>query len=345
MSAPGKLVRSSRWKTGASYVGRRKFLATLGGAAAAAWPLAARAQQPQVPVVGFMSSGSPGPLRRQLAAIREGLRETGYVDGQNVVIEFRFAEGQFDRFPSLTADLVRRQVAVLMATSNAGALAAKQATTTIPIVFSVGDDPVKTGLVDSLHRPGGNITGVYQFTAGLEAKRLGPLHDLVPSATTIAALVHANYSGAEMQVRDLQEAAPRLGIEVLMMTVSGEGDFRTAFATVARRASALLVCASPFFNSQRQQLVLLAARNGVPAIFEWREFAEGGGLMSYGTSLSDAYRQAAVYAGRILKGAKPADLPILQSTKFEFVINLTAAKVLGVEVPPTLIARADEVIE
>jgi putative tryptophan/tyrosine transport system substrate-binding protein len=326
-------------------VSRREVITLLGGAAVA-WPLAAaRAQQPTMPVIGFMSSGSPGPLRRQLAAIREGLRETGYVDGQNVVIEFRFAEGQFDRFPSLTADLVRRQVAVLMATSNAGALAAKQATTTIPIVFSVGDDPVKTGLVDSLHRPSGNITGVYQFTAGLEAKRLGLLHDLVPGATTIAALVHANYSGAEMQVRDLQEAAPRLGIEVLMMTVSGEGDFRAAFATVARRAGALLVCASPFFNSQRQQLVLLAARNGVPAIFEWREFAEAGGLMSYGTSLSDAYRQAAVYAGRILKGAKPADLPILQSTKFEFVINLTAAKVLGVEVPPTLIARADEVIE
>jgi putative ABC transport system substrate-binding protein len=326
-------------------VRRREFISLLGGAAAS-WPLAARAQQPAMPVVGFMSSGSPGPLRRQLAAVREGLREAGYIDGQNVVIEFRFAEGQFDRFPSLAGDLVRRQVAVLMATSNAGALAAKQATTTIPIVFSVGDDPVKTGLVDTLHRPSGNVTGVYQFAAGLEAKRLGLLHDLVPNATTIAALVHPNYSGAEMQVRDLDEAASRLGVQVLIVTANTEGDFRPAFVTLAQRgAGALLVCASPFFNSQRQQLVLLAARHGVPAIYEWREFAEAGGLMSYGTSLSDAYRQAAVYAGRILKGTKPADLPILQSSKFEFLINLNAAKALGLDVPPALLARADEVIE
>jgi putative ABC transport system substrate-binding protein len=293
-----------------------------------------------------MSAGSPGTLRRQLAAVREGLREAGYIDGQNVVLEFRFAEGQFDRFPSLAADLVRRQVAVLMATSNAGALAAKQATTTIPIVFSVGDDPVKTGLVDTLHRPSGNVTGVYQFAAGLEAKRLGLLHDLAPNATTIAALVQPNYSGAEMQVRDLDEAASRLGVQVLILTANTEGDFRPAFETLAQRgAGALLVCASPFFNSQRQQLVLLAARYGVPAIYEWREFAEAGGLMSYGTSLSDAYRQAAVYAGRILKGTKPADLPILQSSKFELLINLNAAKALGLEVPPSLLARADEVIE
>jgi putative tryptophan/tyrosine transport system substrate-binding protein len=324
---------------------RRDFITLLGGAAAA-WPLAARAQQPVMPVVGFMSAGSPGTLRRQLAAVREGLREAGYIDGQNVVLEFRFAEGQFDRFPSLAADLVRRQVAVLMATSNAGALAAKHATTTIPIVFSVGDDPVKTGLVDTLHRPSGNVTGVYQFAAGLEAKRLGLLHDLAPNATTIAALVQPNYSGAEMQVRDLDEAASRLGVQVLILTANTEGDFRPAFETLAQRgAGALLVCASPFFNSQRQQLVLLAARYGVPAIYEWREFAEAGGLMSYGTSLSDAYRQAAVYAGRILKGTKPADLPILQSSKFELLINLNAAKALGLEVPPSLLARADEVIE
>jgi putative tryptophan/tyrosine transport system substrate-binding protein len=324
---------------------RRAFISLAGGAAVA-WPLAAGAQQPAPPVVGVVSSGAPGPLRRQLAALREGLRESGYVDGQNVVIEFRFAEGEFDRLPSLAADLVRRQVAVLIATSNAGALAAKQLTTTIPIVFSVGDDPVKTGLVDALHRPSGNMTGVYQFATGLEPKRLGLLHDLAPRATTIAALVHGSFSGAERQVRELQEAAPRLGVEVLILTANAEGDFRTAFATLLQRgAGALLVCATPFFNTQRQQLALLAARHGVPAISEWREFAEAGGLMSYGTSLTDAYRQAAVYAGRILKGAKPADLPIMQSTKFEFVINLNAAKAIDLEVPAAVLARADEVIE
>jgi putative tryptophan/tyrosine transport system substrate-binding protein len=283
---------------------------------------------------------------RQIAAVHEGLKEAGYVDGQNVAMEFRFAEGQFDRFPALAADLVRRQVAVLMATSNAGALAAKQATATIPIVFSVGGDPVTTGLVDSLHRPSRNMTGVYQFTAGLEAKRLGLLHDLVPQVTTIAALVHPRYSGAETQVRDLQEAAPRLGVQLVILTANTESDFGTAFATlVQERAGALLVCATPFFNSRREQLVLLAARHAVPAIYEWREFADAGGLMSYGTSLSDAYRQAAVYAGRILKGAKPADLPVVQSTKFEFVINLNAAKALGLTVPHPLLITADEVIE
>jgi putative ABC transport system substrate-binding protein len=327
------------------YVKRRELLSLLGGAAAA-WPLVARAQQAAMPVIGFMSSGSPGPLRRQIAAVHEGLKEAGYVDGQNVAMEFRFAEGQFDRFPALAADLVRRQVAVLMATSNAGALAAKQATATIPIVFSVGGDPVTTGLVDSLHRPSRNMTGVYQFTAGLEAKRLGLLHDLVPQVTTIAALVHPRYSGAETQVRDLQEAAPRLGVQLVILTANTESDFGTAFATlVQERAGALLVCATPFFNSRREQLVLLAARHAVPAIYEWREFADAGGLMSYGTSLSDAYRQAAVYAGRILKGAKPADLPVVQSTKFEFVINLNAAKALGLTVPHPLLITADEVIE
>jgi ABC-type uncharacterized transport system substrate-binding protein len=327
------------------YVKRRELLSLLGGAAAA-WPLVARAQQAAMPVIGFMSSGSPGPLRRQIAAVHEGLKEAGYVDGQNVAMEFRFAEGQFDRFPALAADLVRRQVAVLMATSNAGALAAKQATATIPIVFSVGGDPVTTGLVDSLHRPSRNMTGVYQFTAGLEAKRLGLLHDLVPQVTTIAALVHPRYSGAETQVRDLQEAAPRLGVQLVILTANTESDFGTAFATlVQERAGALLVCATPFFNSRREQLILLAARHAVPAIYEWREFADAGGLMSYGTSLSDAYRQAAVYAGRILKGAKPADLPVVQSTKFEFVINLNAAKALGLTVPHPLLITADEVIE
>jgi putative tryptophan/tyrosine transport system substrate-binding protein len=324
---------------------RRRFITLLGGAAAA-WPIAAPAQQAAMPVVGFMTGGSPGPLRRQIAAVHEGLKEAGYVDGQNVMLEWRFAEGQLDRFPAFAAELVRRQVAVLIATSPAGALAAKQATTTIPIVFSVGDDPIKSGIVDSLHRPGGNLTGVYQFASGLEAKRLNLLHDLVPQVTTIAAMVHPSNPGAETQVRDLEEAASRLGVQLVILTANTESEFATAFATlVQRQAGALVVCASPFFNSRRQQLVLMATSHTVPAIYEWRDFAEAGGLMSYGTSLGDAYRQAAVYAGRILKGTKPGDLPVVQSTKFEFVINLNAAKALGLEVPPTLIARADEVIE
>jgi putative ABC transport system substrate-binding protein len=322
---------------------RRNFIALL-GSAAAAWPLAARAQQSAV--VGFMSSGSRGPLRQALAAFEQGLKEAGYIAGQNVAIEYRFADGQFERFPALASELVHRPVAVLVATSNSGALAAKQATTTIPIVFSVGEDPIDTGLVASLNRPGGNITGVYQFTTGLEAKRLGLLHEMVPKASVIAVLLHPNYSGVQNQLRDVQEAATRLGVQLVIVRANAESEFNAAFATlVQQKAEALLVCASPFFNIRRQQLVVLAARHGVPAIYEWRDFAEAGGLMSYGTNLSDAYRQAGVYAGRILQGTKPADLPVMQVTKFEFVINLNTAKALGIEVPPTLSARADEVIE
>ena len=325
-------------------VRRREFILALGSGAA--WPLAARAQQPAMPVVGFMSAGSPGPLRRQIRALHAGLMEAGYVDGQNVTVELRFAEGQLDRLPALAADLVRRRAAVLMTSSTAGVFAAKQATTTIPIVFSVGDDPVKIGIVDSLHRPGGNLTGVYQFASGLEAKRLSLLHDLVPRVTSIAALVHPSYSSAQTQIRDLEEAAPRLGVQLVIVTADSANDFGAAFATlVQRRAGALLVCASPFFNTRREQLVILAARHGVPAIYEWRDFAEAGGLMSYGTSLADAYRQAALYTGRILKGAAPVELPVVQSTKFEFVINLNTANALDLEIPPTLLARADEVIE
>ena len=328
---------------------RREFITLLGGAAAAPamlWPLAARAQQPAMPVVGFLSSGTPGALRQQLAAFRDGLKEAGYVEGQNVTVEYRFAEGQFDRFPALASDLVRRQVTVLVATSNTGVLAAKQATTTIPIVFSVGDDPINTGIVDSLSRPTGNITGVYQFTTGLEAKRLGLLHEMAPKATTIAALIHPNFAAAEAQLRDVQEAAARLGVQLVVLRANAESDFNAAFSTVVQqRAGALLVCASPFFNLRRQQLVVLAARHAVPAIYEWRDFAAAGGLMSYGTVLADAYRQAGAYAGLILKGAKPADLPVVQVTRFEFVINLSTAKALGIEVPPGLSARADEIIE
>ena len=324
---------------------RREFI-TLVGSAAVAWPLAARAQQPTMPMVAFIPSGSAGPLRQQVAAFREGLKEAGYVEGQNVTVEYGFAEGQLDRFPALVSDLVRRQASVLAVTSIAGARAAKQATTTIPVVFSVGEDPVAAGLVESLNRPGGNLTGVHQFTNLLEAKRLGLLHEMVPKATTIAVLVNPNFSSAETQLRDVQEAAPRLGVQLVVVRANVESDFDAAFATlVQQRAGALLVCASPFFNARRQQLVVLAARHAVPAIYEWRDFAEAGGLMSYGTILADAYRQVGVYAGRVLKGAKPANLPVVQVTRFEFVINLSTAKALGIEVPPTLSARADEVIE
>jgi putative ABC transport system substrate-binding protein len=326
-------------------VKRRDFITLLGGAVAA-WPLAARAQQPAMPVVGFIAGSSPSALSQQVAAFREGLKEAGFIEGVNVAVEYRYGEGQLDRFPAFASDLVRRQVAVLVVSNPNAVLAAKQASTTIPIVFSVGSDPVEIGLVASLNRPGGNITGVYQFTAGLEAKRLGLLQEMVPKATAIAALVNPNYAGAENQLRDLQVAATRLAVQLVVVRANAEDEFNAAFSTIVQqKAGALLVCASPFFNARRQQLVLLAARHTVPAMYEWREFAAAGGLMSYGTSLGDAYRQAGVYAGRILKGEKPADLPVVQVTKFEFVINLNAAKALGLEVPPTLLARADEVIE
>ena len=260
-------------------------------------------------------------------------------------MEYRFAEGQFDRLPALAADLVRRQVAVIIAGST-GALVAKHATTTVPIVFNIGADPVEVGLVASLNRPGGNITGVYQFTTGLEAKRLGLLRELVSTATTMAALINPNFSAAEAQLRDVREAAASLGVQLVVVRANVAGDFYEAFASVVQqRADALLVCGSPFFNSRRQQLVVLAARRGLPAIYERREFTAAGGLMSYGTSLTDAYRQAGAYAGRILKGEKPAELPVVQSSRFEFVVNATTAKALDIEMPATLLARADEVIE
>jgi ABC-type uncharacterized transport system substrate-binding protein len=324
---------------------RREFTTLLGGAAAA-WPLAARAQQSAVPVIGFLVAGASKTLQAPLAGFRRGLAESGYVEGQNVAVEYRFAEGRVDRLPALAADLVRQQVVVLVASSPDGALAAKRATATIPIVFSVGGDPVQLGLIASLSRPGGNVTGVFQFTAALEAKRLGLLHQMVPKATTLAALVHANYAAVNSQVRDVRDAAARLDIQLLVLTANSESDFDTVFATLAQqRAGGLLVCASPFFYSRHEQLVAQAARHSVPAIYEWREIAAAGGLMSYGTSLADAYQQAGAYAGRILKGAKPADLPAVQSTKFEFVINLRTAKALGLDIPANLLSFVDEVIE
>src|SRR5258708_35298051 len=326
-------------------VKRREFISLFGGAAA--WPLAAGAQQPAMPVTGLLNAGSPGPLRQQVAAFHEGLKESGYVEGQNVAVEYRWAEGQYDRLPALAADLVRRQVSVILAGGGAPVvLAAKAATTTIPIVFMAGADPVASGLVPSINRPGGNITDVYHFATGLEAKRLGLLHEMVPKAATIAVLVNPNYSEAENQLREGQEAAARLGVPPVRLRANTESDFDAAFSTVVQqRSGALLVCASPFFDTRREQLVVLAARHALPTIYEWRDFAAAGGLVSYGTSLADAYRQAGVYADRILKGAKPADLPIVQSTKFEFVINLNTAKALGLTIPPGVLAIADEVIE
>ena len=325
---------------------RREFI-TLVGSAVVAWPLASRAQQPPIPVIGFLNAASPGSLRQQITAFLGGLKESGYVEGQNVAIEYRWAEGQYDRLPALVADLVRQQVSVIVSGGGAPAvLAAKAATTTIPIVFSTGGDPVRSGLVASLNQPSGNITGVYHFATGLEAKRLGLLHEMLPKATPIAVLINPNYADAENQLRDVQEAAARLGVQLVVVRANAESDFNAAFSTVVQqRSGALLVCASPFFNNRREQLVVLAARHALPTIYEWRDFAAAGGLMSYGTSLADAYRQVGVYAGQILRGAKPGDLPVVQSTKFELVINLSTAKALGIEVPPTLSARADEIIE
>jgi len=325
---------------------RRRDFIRLIGTAAATWPLATGAQQPATPVVGFMMAGSRAALRDGITAFEAGLKELGFVEGQNLALEYRFAEGQFERFPAFASDLVHRRASVIAASSPQAALAAKQATATIPIVFSVGADPVEVGLVSSLSHPGGNVTGVYQFTAGLESKRLGLLHEMVPKAQVVGVLINPNYAAAESQLRDVQDSAAHLGLRLVVVRANTESEFAAAFSTVVtQRAGAILVCASPFFNSRRQQLIVLASSHALPAIFEWRDFAVAGGLMSYGTSLNNAYRQAGIYAGRILKGEKASDLPVVQSTKFEFVINLSTAKALHIEVPPTLSARADEIIE
>jgi putative ABC transport system substrate-binding protein len=317
------------------------------GSAAAGWPLAARAQQPAMPVVGFLSVRAPGKSTYAVAAFHQGLKEMGYFEGRNVAIEYRWAEGQNDKLAALAADLVRRRVAVIAATGgSSSSRVAKAATSTIPIVFGTGEDPLKLGLVASLNRPGGNVTGVNTFIGQMEAKRLGLLHELIPTAALVGVLLNQKSSTFATQSNDIQNAARNLGQEIHVVNASSDGDIRSAFATFARlRAAALLVGADPSFNDRREQIVTLAAQYAIPAIYELREFAVAGGLISYGTSLLEAYRQVGLYTGRILKGEKPADLPVVQSTKFELVINLKTARALGLEVPPGLSARADEIIE
>jgi len=299
-----------------------------------------------MPVVGFLHVASAKPFAHLVGGFRQGLEETGYIEGQNVAVVFRWAEGQSDRLPALAAELVGSQVAVIVAGGAAAAFAAKAATTTIPIVFNLGGDPIKLGLVTSLSRPGGNATGLNIFTNELEAKRLGLLRQLVPTAVQIGVLLNPNNPISEAQLKDVQEAARGMSLKLHILHAATEETLGTAFATFTeRRTDGLLVGADPYFNSRRNLVVALAARHGIPAIYEQREFALAGGLMSYGTSLIDSYRQVGIYSGRILKGEKPADLPVVQSTKFEFVINLNAAKALGLEVPLGLSAGATEVIE
>ena len=324
---------------------RREFIALLGGATVA-WPLAARAQQPAVPVIGFLSSSALADRARYLPAFRQGARETGYVEGQNVVIEYRWAQDQHDVLPDLAADLVRRQVTVIAAHDTPSSIVAKAATTTTPIVFAGGGDAVELGLVASLNRPGGNVTGVTFVNAELGAKLLGLLHELQPGAVRVGVLVDPNYAPTQAFVSDVQAAASSIKKQIEVFEAPTSRDIDLAFARLAQKPTdALLVGPSPLLNNRRVQIVTLAAYGRVPAIYSWREAAEVGGLMSYGTSLSDAYRQAGVYTGRILKGEKPADLPVIQSSKFEFVINLNTAKAFGLSFQPGLLAIADEVIE
>ena len=325
---------------------RREFITLLGGAVTA-WPLGVGAQQAAMPVSGFLGGGSPDAFAHVVDAFRQGLYETGFAEGQNVTIEYRWAEGQYDRLPALVADLIRQKPAVIVATGgDVGVRAAKKAATAIPIVFTSGSDPVAAGFVSSLNRPGGNVTGVSLFVSVLEGKKLELLRELVPMAAVIGFLVNPNNPRADVDTADMQAAARALGKLLLILKADGEHDFDAVFTNLAQqRVDALVVHTEPFFLSRRDHLVELAARYSIPTIYGLREFAAAGGLISYGTKLSDSYRQVGIYTGKILKGEKPADLPVMQPTKFEFVINLKAAKALGLTVPTSLLVRADEVIE
>jgi putative ABC transport system substrate-binding protein len=327
-------------------VKRREFIAALGGAAAS-WPRAGRAQQSTMPVVGFLHSASASYLGQFVDALRKGLNEAGYVEGQNLAIEYRWAEGHYDRLPALAADLVDRQVAVILAMGGTDpARAAKAATSTIPVVFVSAADPMRAGLVASLNRPGGNVTGVSLIAAALEEKKMGLLHELVPKASVIAGLINPNYPGAKTETDEVQQAASYLGVKAIVLTATTDDEIDAAFANADQQgAGAMLVCSDPFFNSRSGRFVAAAARYSMPVIYSQREFVRGGGLVSYGPDFSDGYRNGGIYVGKILKGAKPAELPVMQPTKFELVINLKTAKTLGLAVPPTLLATADEVIE
>jgi ABC-type uncharacterized transport system substrate-binding protein len=324
---------------------RREFITLLGGATAA-WSLAARAQQPALPVIGFMNGGSIDALARAVAAFRQGLGETGYIENHNLKIEYRWAEGNYDQLPGMAADLVRRQVVVIAATGTLAALAARAATAVIPIVFETAGDPITLGLVGNWNRPGGSVTGVARLSTELGPKRLGLLHDTIPTVKVIALLVDPNFPGAETESRDIQEAARARGLQIHILNARTEDEINSAFASLAQlQAGALIVGSGELFNRRRERIVALAAHHAVPEFYTWREAAATGGLMSYSASITDAYRLAGVYAGRILKGEKPGDLPVLQPTKLELVINLKTAKRLGLTIPPGVLAIADEVIE
>jgi putative ABC transport system substrate-binding protein len=323
---------------------RRHFIALLGGAAAA-WPFAARAQQPAMPVIGFMSARSPEDTAQVLEAFYKGLGEGGFVSGRNVNVEYRWARGDYGRLPALAAELVQQHVTVLVGTGgDASARAAKEATVTIPVVFNMGSDPVKAGLVQSFNRPGGNVTVI--LTEAMEQKRFGILQEMVPDVALFGAIVNPNYPASANQMHDLEGAAPKLGRQLFVAKASNDAELDVAFAALLReRVGALLVASDPYFDTRRGRIIAFAKQNRLPAIYQFREYAVEGGLISYGPSINDAYRQVGLYVARILKGEKPADLPVLQPTKFDFVINLKTAKTLGLAVPPTLLARADEVIE